>query len=404
MKMKRTIATSLLVSLLILSTAGSVLIASSHSGFKSIIVSPIRENTIAQYQRSEPLLVTSNADFALLGATGVGTPSDPYTFENLQISSNNTCIMVQNTNAYFVVSNCKLESGDSDPVVWFDNVENGRLEQCEITGGANGFHVSAARDCSAVENSFYGGWIGIRHYNTSNSLVIDNRIHNNQRGILLERAEYCDILNNSIYSNLQYGIEITSYSYNNSIYGNSIGWNDFPDRDERNAIDSGEDNSFDDGSSIGNFWSDFNESETYQIPGTGSSIDAFAQILEDDVGPIIVPLDDTAIDVDTSGNTLTWSVYDQFPESYVVQENEVETISTVWNEGEITFGLDHLRVGTHSITIVLYDGAGNNASDGVFVTVVSFILGGIGTELVLIASGITVASFVVVILLIKKLS
>jgi hypothetical protein len=106
---------------------------SIHSGLKSITVSPIQVTTVAQYQTSEPLLITSNADFAVLGATGVGTPSDPYTFENLQISDTESGIQIQDTTAYFVISNCKLESNEA-PVVIFDNVENGRVEQCEITG------------------------------------------------------------------------------------------------------------------------------------------------------------------------------------------------------------------------------------------------------------------------------
>ena len=404
MRMKRGIIALVLVSFLILSTIGSMMVASGHSGLKSFIVSPIRDTAIAQYQTSEPLYITSNADFALLGATGVGTPSDPYIFENLQISNNGISIIIQDTTAYFVISNCKLESGDSNSVILFNNVENGRVEQNEIIGGSSGLDLRGSRDCTVVDNSIYGSWNGITLRSTSNITVIDNRIHNNHRGILIELSNYSDILNNSIYSNGGYGIEITFFSHNNTIYGDSIGWNDVSGGDEVNAIDNGEDNSFDDGSSIGNFWSDFNESETYQIQGTGGSLDTFAQILEDTVDPIIVPLVDTAIDVETSGNTLTWLVYDQFPESYVIVENEVETISAIWTGGNITIELDHLDVGIYAMTIVVYDGAGNAASDEVLVSVVSFILGGIGTELVMIASGITVASFVIIVLLVKKLS
>ncbi|MGY5855482.1 MAG: hypothetical protein RTS72_02710, partial [Candidatus Thorarchaeota archaeon] len=84
--MKRNIVASMAVFLLILSTAGSVLFTSSQSGLKDIKVSPIRTTTTAQYQTSEPIIITSNVGFGLLDATGVGTPSNPYTFENLEIS------------------------------------------------------------------------------------------------------------------------------------------------------------------------------------------------------------------------------------------------------------------------------------------------------------------------------
>ncbi|GAF99266.1 unnamed protein product, partial [marine sediment metagenome] len=189
-----------------------------------------------------------------------------------------------------------------------------------------------------------------------------------------------------------------------SIYGNSIGWNDVNVGPGGNALDSGRNNTFDDGSSNGNFWSDFNASETYLIPGLGNSTDVFAQLFEDIVVPVIVPLSDMAIDVETSSNTLTWQAYDALPKSYLIRENNLVVDSSIWNGGDITTDLDHLPVGTHELNVTVYDGAGNSATDGIFVSVISFILGGIGTELVMIASGITVVIFVVIILLVKKLS
>jgi hypothetical protein len=216
--------------------------------------------------------------------------------------------------------------------------------------------------------------------------------------VVFQESEFCDILNNSIYDNSEYGIFIDLDSYNNSIHGNAIGWND------RNVWDVGVNNSFDDGSSIGNFWSDFNASEQYLIPGTSGAIDAFAQHLNDSLNPGIIPLEDIAIDVETSGNTITWTVYDLYLVSYAILEDQEIALSSMWIEGDITHRLDHLTVGTHTITLVVYDAAGNADVDEVLVTVVSFLLGGIGTELVLFASGITVACFVIIILLIKRLS
>lgn len=402
--MKRVAATSLIVFLIMLSTAGSLAATSSHSHLESINMTPIGTNSVAQYQTAEQIVIRSNSDFALFGATGIGTPSDPYRFENLQISNTESCIQIQDTTAYFVISNCKLESTDSAPVLIFDNVENGRVEYCEITGDTTGLDLMESRDCSVVESLFYGTFIGVMLLYTSNCTVIDNSMHNNVRGIIIEQSDHCDILNNSIYKNSNHGIEIASYSHNNTIYGNSIGWNDFALGIGVNVIDNGEDNTFDDNSSIGNFWSDFNESEIYQIPGSGGSNDTYAQILEDLQRPIILPLDDIAIDVELTGNTITWLVYDQFPESYVVEEDEVETSAAVWNGGNITIGLDHLTVGTHSIIIRVYDGAGNSISDELLVSAESFLLGGIGTVLVMIASGITVVSFVIIVLLVKRLS
>ena len=399
LRMKQIAFASLIVSLLILSIVSVTSISSNHVGLKKSIASPIRQSLPTQYEISEPLVISSNTDFALFGATGAGTPSDPYTFEYLQISSNETCIRVSDTTAYFVLSNCRFESNATYGAVWFDNVENGRVEECEFIGTESGIYFSESNDCSVVNNTIYNCWNGVNFQLASNCSVINNKIHNSNRGVLLEHTTHCDIINNSIYSNLVYGVDVGFLSNNNTVYGNSIGWNG-----QRNAIDMGENNTFDNGISIGNRWSDYNESETYVIPGTGLSIDEYAQLLDDTTNPIIVPAYDVAIDVDSVGNVLSWTTGDEFPDLYFIEQDSVQVILAVWSENEITFSLDHLRQGPHTITLTVYDGAGNVASDDVFVSVVSFILGGIGTELVMIASGATVVFFVLIIIVIKRMS
>ncbi|MFW9805402.1 MAG: NosD domain-containing protein [Candidatus Thorarchaeota archaeon] len=396
--MKRTIAIILVVSILMLTGVGSVL-HGDYANQKTISIHPLRQTALAQYNTHAPIVITSNADFAANDATGVGTRSDPYTFKNLRIVATETCIEVRDTTAFFVISNCKLQSGRADPVIWFQDLENGIVENSDVFGGSSGLELNQVIDCSATGNSFYGGYNGVLVFNSQNNTIIENEIHNNQRGVMLDWSDHSSIVNNSIYSNSGYGIEVAFYSSNNTIYGNSLGWNH-----DENAFDDGEDNNFDDGVSIGNLWSDYNSSESYQIPGLGGDIDDFANILIDTTAPVIVPQYDTAIDVESTGNTLTWLAGDQFPASYIVQENDAIATSGIWNGEAITIDLDHLIVGTYAITIIIHDGAGNTASDDVFVSVVSFLLGGLGTELVMLASGITVASFIIIIILIKKLS
>jgi parallel beta-helix repeat protein len=387
-----------------LSTVGSLAATSSHSHLKSINITPIGTSSVAQYQTAEQIVIRSNSDFALFGATGVGTPSDPYRFENLAITANLTCIDVEGTTAHFVISNCKLESNGIFGGILFTDVENGRVENCEIINAANGVTIIDSLDIGVENTTIHSSDSGVYLDRVSNSTVIGCTTFYNYQGIVLERTDHCQIRDNTIYGNWQYGIEIALFSHNNSVYGNSIGWNDVTNEIRYNAIDTGEDNYFDDNVSVGNYWSDFNESESYVITGTANSRDSFAQLLEDNVTPIIVPLYDTVVDVDIRGNTLTWLAYDLFPWSYVIAENAQNRIFSVWLGGEITMSLDHLAVGIHTITITVTDGEGNFASDEILVSVVSFILGGIGTELVMIASGITVASFVIIVLLVKRLS
>jgi len=398
------VTTSVIVLLIMLSTTSVLLIASSPSHQKSISVNPVQHSSVAQQQSFDPIHITGNSDFELYGATGLGTPSDPYRFENLSITSNISCIVVEGTTAHFSISNSRLESTGVLGAILFSNVENGKVEDCEIVKAANGITIIDSLYCTIENTSIYDTLNGIYLNRVSNSTIVSSSIFYNNRGILLEVTDHCQIRNNTIYGNWQYGIEIALFSHNNSVYGNSIGWNDLLNPDSHNAIDNGENNFFDDNASVGNYWSDFNESESYTIYGIANSIDSIAQLLEDDVSPIITPLYDTAIDVESVGRTLTWSVYDMFPKSYIILENGFITMREVWPGGDITIGLDYLRIGMHAITITVTDGAGNEASDEVLVSVVSFVLGGIGTELVMIASGLTVTIFVTTILLIKKWS
>jgi parallel beta-helix repeat protein len=398
LSMKRISVAFILMSLLLVPIVGSALVASEHSLLRSIKVSPIQTIALAQYQMSEPFVIEDNADFALLGATGDGTSTNPYIFSNLQISNTSSCIQVTDTTAYFVISDCKFETEDSFPVIWFNNVENGRVEYCEISGLASGLEIWDSLDCSIVDSLFTGCWDAVILRRSSSSIVINNVMHNNRNGILFDQSDYCEILNNSIYANSERGIQVDAFSHNNTVYGNSIGWN------YQNAFDVGANNTFDDGLDLGNFWSDFNGTEPYQIPGAGGSIDAYAQLLEDLLSPVILPIEDIVIDVDTRGNILTWTAYDLFPRTYEIEENLALMASGIWSSNEISYGLDHLDVGTYSITLRVLDGAGLPAVDAVFVTVVSFLLGGIGTEFVMIASAVTVACFVVIILLIKRMS
>lgn len=403
LRMKRNAMITMAVALLVLSIAVNASVSSSRQNLKAITVSPIR-NVLNSQVESENLTIKNNADFALLGATGVGTRSDPYRIENLHISYPEPCILVQDTTAYFVISNCKFETDGASPAVLFSNVEHGRVDNSEFISGASGIVLYDSIDCSIANSTFYGCWSGIMLNSSANSTVIGNEIHNNNRGVLVENSQFCEILDNSIYSNWQYGIEITYFSSNNTIYGNSIGWNVLSGENEVNAVDSGVDNAFDDGESIGNYWDDYNSSEPYRISGTGSSIDNFAQLLEDNVNPALVPLNDIAIDVNSEGNSITWQAYDLFPESYAIRQNTVIAASAVWDGGDVTFNLDHLSVGTYDISIRLVDGAGNSATDTVSVVVVEFILGGLGTVLVMIASGITLVVFLVMIVLVKKMT
>ncbi|TET09410.1 MAG: hypothetical protein E3J86_08300 [Candidatus Thorarchaeota archaeon] len=404
---KRDAAALFLISILMMPVAVFV---STNLIEESVITSKVRSFTTSQYQTSAPINISGNSELASVAASGIGTRSDPYIIENLSITSSGTSISVRNTNAYFIIYNCILESGHSQPAIQFDNVENGQIILTGISKGlttsTSGIQISNSQDISVSNTSIYGSWNGIHLYRVSNSTITNSKLFSNYRGLLFESSSYCQVVNNSIFSNSNNGLEIWGSSHNITVYGNSIGWNGQPTWEfESNAVDDGDDNHFDDGVSVGNTWSDFNGTTPYSIVGSGGAIDSYPELLEDTENPVISGPLDTVIDVETSGNTLNWTTFDEFPQDYSLQiDNGAVAEGRAWNGGDITIDIDSLPVGTYSYLLTFYDCAGNSASDEVVVTVVSFVLGGIGTELVMIASGVTVACFVVIILLVKRLS
>ncbi|MHA2263904.1 MAG: NosD domain-containing protein [Candidatus Thorarchaeota archaeon] len=111
-----------------------------------------------------------------------------------------------------------------------------------------------------------------------NFLIQHNIFENvtDQYGAALEIqwSENVTIADNSIVNNFGEGVHLYKCT-NCEIYGNQIGWNLFGNA----ADDLGENNTWDDGISIGNAWSDYSGEGVYEIFGTTDSIDRFPTLL-----------------------------------------------------------------------------------------------------------------------------
>ncbi|MFW9848410.1 MAG: right-handed parallel beta-helix repeat-containing protein [Candidatus Thorarchaeota archaeon] len=179
-------------------------------------------------------------------------------------------------------SNVIVENGlfsDTEVGVVFAFSDSCKLQQCSITensiNGIEFFYTTNCEitDCEIAENGHLWGSYGIQLLITNNTRITRNMIYrNNGSGIVLYAgaSSYCFIYNNLISNNTVIGIEIHSGNNQNSIYGNAIGWND-----EGNAVDGGSNNHWDDGVSMGNWWSDYNGTGVYEIDGSSNSVDNY---------------------------------------------------------------------------------------------------------------------------------
>ena len=77
----------------------------------------------------EPLHANGNEQLANLSCSGEGTELDPYIIEHWVINSsgyNKDCIMIENTDAHFIIRNCTLTNADNGKVgIYCNNVTNG---------------------------------------------------------------------------------------------------------------------------------------------------------------------------------------------------------------------------------------------------------------------------------------
>lgn len=394
MKTKRlTFMLVLAILVLTASVSNSPNLSSDYSGDVTRLM------TTSQYEQS--IEITSNAELAEQSSSGVGTRNDPYIIENKVINAID-CVRISDTNAFFVIRNSEFSNGPYDipglTIIEFVNVEHGAIENCYIHGGEVGISFSGVSDCHVSNCVIYDAYDGILLDNSDNCTIADSRSFGNTMGVMLANADYCDIINNSIYSNNERGIYLEAFSENTTIARNEIGWNT-----NVNLLDNGVNTAFDDGILFGNAWSDYNESEDYIIPGSGGSIDLFADLLIDISRPTVIGPPDTVVDVESNDETLTWSATDYYHHQYQISIEGARIDGGIWDGGPITFDLSTLNVGTYVLTLTASDGAGNVATDEVTVSVISFILGGIGTELVMLASGVTVVCFIVIIIVIKRL-
>jgi len=217
---------------------------------------------------------------------------------------------------YFVDESDMVINGTVYGAVYLVNCDGVTVQNGEFHNGSMGVCIAFSDHCEVVDCEIHGQlYGGIRVFYSEDCVLERNIIHNNTRywiegyggidlgfvancriarnriywnrgsGISIRygmTAVNCTIVNNAIYNNSRHGISIMGYE--NTIHGNAIGWNE-----EGNAIDTGSDNTWDNGMDTGNWWSDYNGTGEYAIDGDAHSVDRYPNVLPN--GTPSFPLD-----------------------------------------------------------------------------------------------------------------
>lgn len=153
------------------------------------------------------------------------------------------------------------------------NISNNKV----LNASGTGINISAS-ECRIENNtvSFCSGSMSAC-YSTTTPIIRDY-------GAIEIYSDDCLIKNNSVIHNSDYGIWITgdrNIIYQNTMIANSLG----------NALSSGQDNQWDNGIDIGNYWDDWLGFGIYNVPGTEGAIDRFPTgrfSLTDNPGPLLL--------------------------------------------------------------------------------------------------------------------
>jgi parallel beta-helix repeat protein len=227
------------------------------------------------FTKFDPIIIENNSVFKNFNFSGDGSISNPFLIDGYNITtSSSNLIHIQDTTAYFIISNNLLNgiNGSFDGI-FFSNVMNGNvsnnlisncmsgiaLKSSSINNFLNntidsnvgdGIHLEDSNSNFINDNDIYGtetggggsgstlpkknfaihqtsgGGNGIFLDPSNDNIISNNNIFNNSgSGILLNQSENNTIYENDVYRNDQNGIFFVD-SHNNLIDGNDIYGND----------------------------------------------------------------------------------------------------------------------------------------------------------------------------------
>ncbi|MFX0171613.1 MAG: nitrous oxide reductase family maturation protein NosD [Candidatus Hodarchaeota archaeon] len=212
-----------------------------------------RSSTTEQlWEEHAPIYINGNEDFKTTaqneGWFGNGSSTNPYLIEGLNITTPSTSISIENTNMYFHITNCLVESyyvpyTSFSGGIYFANVSNAiisnntvyyvegiRLRKCTnisfISNKARvmlSVEILSSKNIQIINNTIKGLAFGIEIPSSKNIQIINNNISQiNADAIVLQSTENSVISGNRINTTSQgIGISIQGGQYN-SIRHNNI--------------------------------------------------------------------------------------------------------------------------------------------------------------------------------------
>jgi len=204
--------------------------------------------------------------------------------------------------------------------------------------------------CQILNNHIENGENSIYLINSNNNIIKDNTVEDSKNGIYLWTSNNNLINSNNIQKNEIYGVFISSYSTENTIY-----LNDFSNNYGSNSRDDGA-NNWDYGSQ-GNYWDDYNDYDSnkdgigdnpYQIAGNGGNQDNFPLGDFLSISQPVAYIDFVSPNPVPKGTSISFSGHGTTPTGIIVawewKSDNILISSTA------TFTTSSISAGSHSIS------------------------------------------------------
>jgi parallel beta-helix repeat protein len=192
--------TAVVLSLLLLSSFGQTGPMTSQMSRDVINEQPTRQTTTAAYTPHGPIVITTDDDFLSQGWKGDGTKETPFLIQDLNITTTGVCIDISNTNVFFVIRDCLLNSSvysGSYAAVSFDNLEYGKVTHCILGNHHTGLFLSQTSHCNASVNTMTNCVRGFEVYDSDTCTFNDNTLIGSAYGFFVRSSTSCMFVHNS---------------------------------------------------------------------------------------------------------------------------------------------------------------------------------------------------------------
>lgn len=170
----------------------------------------IKVSTTSSYSAHDPIVIASDADFISQGWPGYGNETHPYLIENLEITSDDVCIQISWTTAWFVIDNCNLtmDTYSGSFGVCLVSLEHAAVYNCKVSRMDYGIYCEDVQNTVIINNTMshtiYSGVdirdsLSVSAVNNTGHIDISSStnclIDQNQGGVRLMGSQDCNITN-----------------------------------------------------------------------------------------------------------------------------------------------------------------------------------------------------------------